>query len=725
MKRGRPYEIAIIGMGCQFPGASDLSRFFENVLGGKDCTREVPPDRWHAQAFRDSRSRANDRLASSRGGYLESPVRFDEAVCGIKPSTAEGSEPEDFLVRDATLAALADAGFSLDSLDDLTEARFIVDAASACSLVVVDLAARVLIEKRANLAIAGGIYLGADGDFPQVFRRLNALSPSGTGRPFAEDADGVIPGEGVGVVVLKRRADAERDGDRIYAVIQGVGLAGDGQSQGLASPSARGHARAMRRAYRRAGVDPATVMLVEGHGLGVPDADRAELRALSAVFPALPYGRRTLGAVSSMIGHAMPAAGMAGLIKSALALYHRVLPPTLHADNAHPLLTGPSSAFALNPAARPWIHGNEDAPRRAGVNGFGFSGINVHVVLEEHTPSADSDRAGALRTWDTEAILLSAPDRAGLVDQVKELSSWLKSDTRHTLLDVAYSLNSRRQHSRTGTRLGLVASSLAELTDRLASVLPRLADPACRSIRDGRGIYYWDEPLLNASHAGLAFLFPGEGSQYPGMLADLCLHFPEVRLLFDTADRIARDLGETVPPSEHLFGPVAGGYEKLWSTATAVNVVLNAQWALYQVLTRLGLHPDAVLGHSSGEILALSAGGVFQTDRELERKLGRLGAIMRDFESSGDLPEARLVAVAAHSNRVQALFGDLGAGGVAIAMDNCPHQVVLAVPSALVARFPSVCASRTSCSRNFRSRERITRQASARSSARSPNSSKK
>ena len=141
--------------------------------------------------------------------------------------------------------------------------------------------------RRADLAIAGGVYLEADVDFPLVFRQLNALSRSGTARPFAASADGMMPGEGVGVVVLKRRADAERDGDRIYAVIQGVGLASDGKSQGLAAPSARGHARAMRRAYRQAGIDPATVMLVEGHGLGVPAADRAELRALNAVFPRL------------------------------------------------------------------------------------------------------------------------------------------------------------------------------------------------------------------------------------------------------------------------------------------------------------------------------------------------------------------------------------------------------------------------------------------------------
>jgi acyl transferase domain-containing protein/phosphopantetheinyl transferase len=761
MRRGRPYEIAIVGMGCRFAGASDLSTYFENILSAKDCTREVPRDRWNAGRFCDPDSQANDRVPSCRGGYLDSPVRFDAAEHGIMPRTIEGGEPEQFLVLDVTVSALADAGIALDSLKqnrvevvigrgnyfnrgnltrlqygrmidqtmsvlatlhakwsaadleairsdlraslppfeaatipgqltnatagrvahrlDLSGASFVVDAASASSLVAVELAARALMEKRANLAIAGGVYLEADVDFPLVFRQLNALSRSGTARPFSAAADGMIPGEGVGVLVLKRRTDAERDGDRIYAVIQGIGLASAGKSHGLAVPSARGHARAMRRAYRGAGIEPATVMLVEGHGLGVPAADRAELRALSAVFPALPHGRRALGAVSSMIGHAMPAAGMAGLIKSALALYHRVLPPTLHAEKAHPLLESATSAFALNPVARPWIHADEQVPRRAGVNAFGFAGINAHAVLEEHTVSADSDRPGALRRWDTEAILFSASDRAGLIDRVREVLSWLKGNSSHTLLDAAYSLNCVWEHSPGADRLGVVASSLPELTERLTSVLPRLADPACRSIRDGRGIYYWDEPLLKEGAGGLAFLFPGEGSQYPGMLSDLCFHFPEVRSLFDTADRIARDLGETLPPSEHLFGPVSGDDEKLWSTATAVNVVLNAQWALYQLLTRLGLQPDAVLGHSSGEILALSAGGVFQTDRELERKLGRLGAIMSGFASSGDLPTARLVAVAAHRDRVEAICRDLDARGVDIAMDNCPHQVVLAM----------------------------------------------
>jgi len=762
MSKGRPSEIAIIGMGCRFAGASDLSTYFENIVAARDCTREVPRDRWDPATFCDPVSPALDRVPSCRGGYLESPVRFDAAEHGIMPRTVLGGEPEQFLVLDAAMAALADAGLVVGDLAgrrvevvigrgnyfnrgnltrlqhgrviaqtlsllvalfpewseadreairadlkaglppfeaatipgqltnatagrvanrlDLSGASYVVDAASASSLVALDLAMRALGERRADLAIAGGVYLEADVDFPLVFRQLNALSRSGTSRPFTTRADGMLPGEGVGVVVLKRRVDAERAGDRIYALVQGVGLASDGRSQGLAAPSARGHARAMRRAYRRSGIDSSTVMLVEGHGLGVPAADRAEIRALNAIFPPPAHGRRFLGAVSSMIGHAMPAAGMAGLIKTALALYHRVLPPTLHAEQPHPLLDQPESTFALNPRARPWIHADPDVPRRAAVNAFGFAGINAHAVLEEHAASADGAAPGALRQWETEAILLSAPDRGGLLERARELIDWLERNPHETLRDIAYTLNTVGEHPPGGARLGLVASSLAELAERLSASLPRLGDLACHAIRDGRGFYYWDEPLYAAGLGRLAFLFPGEGSQYPGMLADLCFHFPEVRRSFDTADRIARDLGETAPPSEHVFGQVPRGDEKLWSAATAVNVVLNAQWALYQVLFRLGLHPDAVVGHSSGELLALAAAGVFPTDRALEQKLGRLGAIFRGFECSGDLPAARLVAVAAHRERVEALCRDAGAAGAAVAMDNCPHQVVLAVP---------------------------------------------
>ncbi len=311
-------------------------------------------------------------------------------------------------------------------------------------------------------------------------------------------------------------------------------------------------------------------------------------------------------------------------------------------------------------------------------------------MLEEHSASADGDVPGAFRRWETEAILLSAPDRAGLAERARELIAWVEHHPQETLKDIAYTLNGCDEHPSVGVRLGLVVSSLADMVERLKAVLDRLGDPASRTVGDGRGVYHWDEPLAgNGTGAGgLAFLFPGEGSQYPGMLADLCIHFPEVRRQFDIADRIALDLGDTVPPSEHLFARSAGEVEgdEIWSAATGVNVVLNAQWALYQVLRRLGLRPDAVVGHSSGEMLALAAAGVIHVDRELEEQLGRLGAIFRGFETAGEMPPAQLVAVAAGRDRVESVIRELGASEVSVAIDNCPHQVVVAGPPAEVER---------------------------------------
>jgi acyl transferase domain-containing protein/phosphopantetheinyl transferase len=567
----------------------------------------------------------------------------------------------------------ATAGLVANRLN-LGGASLVVDAASASALVALDLGARAVAERRADWAVVGAVYLEADIDFRMVFSQLGALSCSGRIQPFSRDADGTLPGEGVGVVILRRLADAERAGDRVYAVLKGVGLASDGRGHGLAAPSARGHARALRRAYRRAGIDPATVGLIEGHGLGVPAADRAELKALRAVFPPKPRGRRVLGAVSSMIGHAMPAAGMAGLITTALALHHRVLPPTVHAGAPHPLLADEQSPFALNRSARPWIQG-EPWPRRAGVNAFGFAGINAHAVLEEHAHSAEGLTPGCLWHWESECILLGAPDRSTWLELARALTDWLDHEPDAALKDLAATLNIGQPAY--PFRVGLVASSLADLCERLSLVAAKLADPSCRSIRDARGAYFWEEPLANSGT--LAFLFPGEGSQYPGMLADMCIHFPEVRAYFDTSDRVAWERGHARLPSEHLFGGPDNEDPNLWSIETAINVVLSAQWALYQVLLRIGVRPDAVAGHSSGEWLALGAAGVLRFDHWFEERIGGLGILFSRMEAEGLVPAARLLAVAADRARVERACRELGVS-VALAIDNCPHQVVLAGP---------------------------------------------
>ncbi len=553
-------------------------------------------------------------------------------------TSQSGSKSHQSLVNDAVLAALADASMTTASLERrrvelfiaiagvladrplVRGACYMIDAGSASSLIAMDLASRALHERRADVSLVVGVH---------------------------NEADGPLRRGEVGVVVLKRLRDAERDGDRIYALLKGIGLANAEPSSELTSPISKGQARAIRKAYRSSRIDPVTVGRIEGFASGVPDA------------------------------------GMAGLIKTALALHHRLLPPTGGAGRLDPKIAG--SGFERLPATRPWIHGDSRNPRRAGVNASGLAGMSAHAVLEEHPLSADGITPGALLEWDTEAFLLSADDRAGLIDRVRWLRDrvLLIGASGHTLKDIAFTLNAESPSWAGRARLGIVASSRDELAAHLDAIEHRLRDPSCRQIRDGRGLYYWEQPL--GREGTLAFLFPGEGSQYPGMLADLCPHFPELRTVFDTADRIARESGEKVPPSRHLFGGSGPVPQELWATDTAVTAVLSSQWAIFQVLKRLGLSPDAVAGHSSGELPALAAAGVLLTEQTLERQLIRLAAIFRELEASGAIPSARLVA--AGTDRTRAELACRAAGqSVVVAIDNCPHQVVLAGPPAEIDR---------------------------------------
>jgi acyl transferase domain-containing protein len=712
MRRGRAYQIALVGMSCRFPGARDLFAFWANVLANRDLTRASPNLDW---------------------------------LLGETSKPDRRTEPEEFLVRDAVHAALADAAVNLDQLElqrvelvigrgnhcnrrsltrvehgrvvaqtmgllaalhpewtaqelellrqeleqslppraaaafpnqlDFCGTRFSVDATGASSLLAMDLASRALLERRVDLAIAAGVFVEADLEFQVASGQADVVSRSGRARPFTPDSSGHIPAEGVGVVVLKRLRDAERDGNRSYAVLKGVGLASNVRSRGLASRNGKGHARALRRAHRVAGIDPATIGLLEANGLKVQTRDRAEIRALKRVFPPPQGGLRVLGSVASQIGHTNHAAGMAGLIKTALALHHRLLPPCRGADRLAPMLAG--SGMELLSSPRPWVHGDTRSARRAGVSAFGFAGFSAHAVLEEHAASADRVTPGALLEWDTEAFLVAAEDRLGLAERVKWLRSRLTSGLRHSLKDLAFTLNMECLGAPGGARLGLVAESQDELASHLAVIEPLLRDPSFRQVRDARGLYHWAEPA--GREGTLAFLFPGEGSQYPGMLADLCPHFPELRAVLDTADRIALDSGEQVPPSQHLFAGSGSIPGALWAADTAVTAVLSSQWAIFQVLTSLGLRPDSVAGHSCGELPALAAAGVLRTEHALERQLARLAAIFRELEAKGAIPAARLVAAGTDRDRAEKACSASGSS-VVVAIDNCPHQVVIAGP---------------------------------------------
>ena len=556
---------------------------------------------------------------------------------------------------------------------DLKGPNYAVDAACASSLVALDLGVRDLQSGRCDLMLVGGVSVSTPPIVFMVFCQLGALSRRGEIRPFDADADGVLLGEGIGMVVLKRREDAERDGDRIYAVIKGVGIASDGRALAVLAPRVEGEELALRRAYEVAGVAPASVELIEAHGTGTPVGDATEIEALRRVFGGREgrHPRCALGSVKSMISHTIPAAGVAGLIKAAKALYHRTLPPTLNVARPNPKFELETSPFYINTETRPWIHGGRE-PRRAGVSAFGFGGINAHVVLEEHVGSEPP--AGA--AWDSEVVVLQGAGRAELAEQGARLRRYLAGSPGARLSDIAFSVN---RELRDGTlRLAVVAGSTGELDKKLAHALGRLAAPGCRRIKDVSGIYFFEEPL--ARQGTVAFLFPGEGAQYVNMLADLCLHFPEVRACFDRADRVFLDNGRDFVPSQIVFPPPldpARDESALWQVDCAVASVFSANRALATLISQLGVRPAAVAGHSSGEYAALLFGGAVEVSGEEE--LLQLGLDLNALYASieGRIPAAVLVAVGAvRPAAIQALL-ERGPAPLYLTIDNCPHQVVL------------------------------------------------
>ncbi|MDE3074123.1 MAG: polyketide synthase dehydratase domain-containing protein [Chloroflexota bacterium] len=571
---------------------------------------------------------------------------------------------------------------------DLMGPSYTVDAACASSLVALERAISALNDRECDLALVGGSQVWVPVATLNVFCRLGALSRRQQIRPFDEAADGTLLGEGIGMVVIKRLADAERDGNRVYAVIRGVGVASDGRGVSVMAPRVEGEELALRRAYEAAGISPATVGLIEAHGTGTPVGDMAEVQALTRVFgprgDGLPWC--ALGSVKSMISHTMPAAGIAGLIKAALALHHKVLPPTLNCDRPNPKLELEQTPFYINTETRPWIHGAAH-PRRAGVNAFGFGGIDAHVVLEEHLPggSVRISDGGHCPAWDSEVLVLEGGSREALLESAGRLAEALSGEgaPEFALEDLAWSLNSRLDRSDPALRLALVATSISDLKDKLTRAGKRLANPACRQIKDVSGIYYAADPL--GREGKLAFLFPGENAQYPNMLADLCLHFPEARAWFDLMDRISFGNPEDYLLSDRLFPrPAFSGAERerteaaLSEMAVAVRAVLSANQALLTVLRGLGLRPDVIAGHSTGEFSAIRAAGIVGHDSE-EWLAGFVRELKRNYDeiaAADGVPRAVFVAVGAERERVEAIAREAG-GEISVALDNCPHQAVL------------------------------------------------
>jgi acyl transferase domain-containing protein/acyl carrier protein len=554
---------------------------------------------------------------------------------------------------------------------DLGGTNCVIDAACASSLAALEAGLNELYLGKSDMVIAGGVDAFNDILMFMCFAKVTALSPTGDCRPFSDQSDGTMLGEGLAMLALKRLDDAERGGDRIYAVIRGIGTSSDGRAKSIYAPSAAGQAKALRRAYEAAGYGPETIGLVEAHGTGTKAGDIAEFAALRDVFDESGRTDRqwcALGSVKSQLGHTKGAAGACGLFKTVMALHHKALPPTIKVDRPNPALEMEKTPFYLSTQTKPWIADN-GLPRRASVSSFGFGGTNFHVTVEEYTGAGK--RAWRYRSWDSELIVLGAPSAAELSGQAARLSASLV-DSPDMLSYIARSTQSGYDAAQPH-RLAVVADSVANLRTALEDLAAKLAEPdVAASLSSPKGYYY------SALKPGpVALLFPGQGSQYVGMGADIPqLYEPALspweigRAGLLNADR---DLHQVVWPKPAFTDDErALQAAELTKTEWAQPGIGAHSLSLLSVVRALGIAPVAVGGHSFGEVSALCAAGVFSEEVALLIARAR-GALMADAANNSD---GAMCAVTAPVEQVRQLIGEWGLP-VVIANHNAPSQVVL------------------------------------------------
>ncbi|WP_228447475.1 type I polyketide synthase [Streptomyces paludis] len=595
---------------------------------------------------------------------------------------------------------------------DLHGTNHTTDAACASSLAALSTAVGELALGRADLVLSGGVDTGNGIGMFLSFSKTPALSRSGDCRPLSDAADGTMLGEAVVMYALKRLSDAERDGDRVHAVIRGIGSSSDGRSPGIYAPLPDGQARALRRAYEEAGYGPETVELVEAHGTGTPAGDTAELAALNEVFGA--SGRTdgqwcAIGSVKSQIGHTKCAAGAAGLLKAVMALHHKVLPPTIKVGRPNPAAASPDGPFYVNTEARPWVR-PAGHPRRASVSSFGFGGSNFHVTLEEYVPAGPSGRdasaRGALgrvaarhRCAPSELVLFSGASPADLVTP----------DTGDGRSLAALARESQRAFAATApVRLAIVATDIEELREKHTRALALIRRRPDAAFSVPTGIRY----ASGAPAPGrIGFLFPGQGSQYVGMGAGLAMLSPAAQSVWDELGGTGFDglpLHRVVfPPPSFTDEERADRQTSLAATEWAQPALAVHALALLEVVRSLGLRPDCVAGHSFGELVALHCAGALDAG-SLVALARRRGELMRDAAAA---PGAML-AVATDRARVAAVLaggglgergrpGELdgpggpgpGAGGLWTANHNSPLQTVLSGTTEAVERAERVFAA--------------------------------
>ena len=566
----------------------------------------------------------------------------------------------------------------------------VVDAACASSMAALNMAVMELVSGKSDMVVTGGVDTLNDIFMHMCFAKTHILSPSGDIRPFSKNADGTLLGEGVGILVLKRLADAKKDGDRIYAVIKGIGTSSDGKSQSIYAPNAKGQAKALREAYENADVDPGTVELLEAHGTGTMVGDLVEFNAVKEVFGQSENQSEkknnwcAIGSVKSMIGHTKAAAGSAGLIKAALSLYNKVLLPTLKADEPDPKLEIDKSPFYINSESRPWFSKNGN-PRRAGISSFGFGGSNFHVIMEEYL----RDKEEVLCASKVEIISFSSSSLEGLKNDISEFKKLtVQSFSKNFFAEKTFETR-KNFSSKDPYRLLITVKSLSETDEDLSLSLEQLFDEASALMEkiglEGKSILNTDNVFLGCGKPSekIAFVFPGQGSQYVNMGRDIICSFPESFKAIETANSICgKQANANFLISDFIFPRLSKSKKetekqktRLQKTDIAQPAIGAVSLAMLKILQRFGIKPDAVCGHSFGELTALCAAGWIDEETFLNLAAIR-GKLMADAGKSNEVNNGAMLAVNAPLDELEKLVAGMD-NRLIIANRNSPRQGVL------------------------------------------------
>ncbi|MGK7875121.1 MAG: beta-ketoacyl synthase N-terminal-like domain-containing protein [Xenococcaceae cyanobacterium] len=724
--------IAIVGMGCRFPGGADSPEaFWQLLLAGVDAITELPPERWDLDAYYDPNPNVPGKMYVQRGGFVEQLKEFDAEFFGISPREAVSMDPQQRLLLEVTWFALAHAAIVPEKLLDSQTGTFIgicsndywanlltgdpkqidaymatgnshsvasgrlsyilgltgpsiaVDTACSSSLVAVHLACQSLRNGECNLAIAGGVNRILTPEPNINFSKARMLSPDGLCKTFAASANGYVRGEGCGIIILKRLSLAIADGDNILALIRGSAVNSDGSSGGLTVPNAASQQAVIRQALSNSGVEPDGIGYIEAHGTGTELGDPIEVRSLAAVFGKNHSQNNPLviGSAKTNIGHLEAAAGIAGLIKTVLILQHEKIPPHLHFHTPSPHIDWEEIPVKVPTSSMSWSRGEKS--RLAGVSSFGFSGTNAHVVLEE----APFQGKRHLRQQRRAASAGAKPSlkAKGKRDNLQERPLHLLTLSAKTEKALSELVGSYQTYLETHRELEIADicytanAGRSHFNHRLAAIASskqELAEKLSKVTAGEEVPGVFTGKITNSTNTPkVAFLFTGQGSQYVNMGRELYETQSVFRAAIEECDRI---LGSVLDPSitEVLYGinteaeDYVGGFAQLRTSVYAQPALFAIEYALVQLWQSWGIKPDVVMGHSLGEYVAATVAGVFSLEDGL-KLIARRGQLMQQLPSGG-----KMVAAIASEEKVRELITPY-TDKVSIAAINGPESVVI------------------------------------------------